>query len=175
MKHLETSATAALDLKAVSDTGEFEGYASRFNEVDLGNDSVQPGAFAKSLKARPAAKVKLLRQHDQSEPIGVFTDIAEDSVGLFVKGRLILDTARGRETHALMRAGALDTFSIGYKAKSPRMVKGVRLLDEVDLYEISIVTFGMLPSATVSSVKSSNNSFSALVEAINAGRAHFKD
>lgn len=161
-----------LDTKAVGEDGIFTGYASRFGEVDLGRDAVQSGAFTKSLAARPARRVKMLREHDQREPIGTWTEIAEDGVGLRVTGKLVLDTVKGRETHALMKAGALDGLSIGYRTKASRMdkAKGVRLLDEVDLHEISIVTFGMLPSATVTSVKSS--SFSQLVAAINAARAN---
>lgn len=161
-----------LDTKAVGDDGIFTGYASRFGEVDLGRDVVQSGAFTKSLAARPAHRVKMLREHDQHEPIGTWTEIAEDGTGLRVTGKLVLDTVKGRETHALMKAGALDGLSIGYRTKASRMdkAKGVRLLDEVELHEISIVTFGMLPSATVTSVKSS--SFSQLVAAINAARAN---
>ncbi|TCK27987.1 prohead peptidase [Ancylobacter aquaticus] len=160
------------DTKAISDDGTFAGYASRFGEVDLGRDVVQSGAFTKSLTARPAPRVKMLREHDQREPIGVWTELAEDGNGLRVAGRLVLDTVKGRETHALMKAGALDGLSIGYRTKASRLdkAKGVRLLDEVDLHEISIVTFGMLPSATITSVKSS--SFSQLVAAINAARAN---
>lgn len=176
MKQAPETKTLAIDLKAVTNDGQFEGYASVFGEVDLGQDSVSPGAFAKSLKTRPAARVKMLRQHDQTEPIGVFSDIVEDAKGLKVKGKLILETVKGRETHALMKAGALDGLSIGYATKSARYdkAKGVRLLDELELHEISVVTFPMLPSATVSSVKS-QTSFSALVAAINAGRAQLQD
>ncbi|MFG1399908.1 HK97 family phage prohead protease [Roseixanthobacter pseudopolyaromaticivorans] len=160
-----------LDTKAVFEDGLFHGYASLFGEVDLGRDAVSSGAFRKSLAERPANRVKMLREHDQREPIGIWTEIVEDTKGLRVSGRLILDTVLGRETHALMKAGALDGLSIGYRTKAARRDKarGVRLLDEVDLHEISVVTFAMLPSATVTSVKS--NSFSELVAAINAARA----
>lgn len=178
MKQAPETKTVALDLKAVDDEGRFEGYASVFGEVDLGQDVVSAGAFTKSLKARPAARVKLLRQHDQSEPIGVFSDIVEDAKGLRVKGKLILETAKGRETHALMKAGALDGLSIGYATKSARYdkAKGVRMLDEVELHEISVVTFPMLPSATVSSVKNyTPNQFQQLIAAINSARANFQD
>ncbi|MBB6299417.1 HK97 family phage prohead protease [Rhizobium leucaenae] len=169
----ETGAQIALDVKAVHEDGSFEGYASRFGEVDLGRDAVQPGAFTKSLRERPASRVKMLREHNRAEPVGVFTEIAEDATGLHVKGRLILDTVKGRETYTLMKAGALDTMSIGYRTKSSRLdkVKGVRLLDEVDLHEISIVTFGMLPTATVTSVKSDNNTLRAIADVLNAARA----
>ena len=172
----ETGATLNLDLKAVSDDGLFVGYASIFGDVDLGRDAVQPGAFTKSLASRPASRVKMLREHDPGEPIGVWTEIAEDGKGLRVTGKLILDTVKGRETHALMKAGALDSLSIGYRTKSARLdkAKGVRLLDEVELHEISVVTFAMLPSATITAVKSTNST-SAIIAAIEAARANLKD
>lgn len=168
----ETGATLELDIKAVSDDGLFVGYASKFDERDLGGDIVQRGAFAKSLASRPAARVKMLAQHDQREPIGTWSEIVEDDIGLKVTGRIVLGTTKGRETHALMKAGAIDGLSIGYQTKSARFdkVRGVRLLDEVELHEISVVTFPMLPSATVTTVKSQTDN-SAIVAAIEAARA----
>lgn len=166
---------AELDIKAVGDDGLFHGYASLFGVEDLGRDVVSAGAFTKSLKARPAARIKMLREHDIANPIGVWDEVAEDAKGLRVKGRLILDTALGRETHSLLKAGALDQLSIGYRTKSARhdKVKGIRLLDELELHEISVVTFAMLPSATVSSVKHySPTQFQQLVAAINGARAN---
>src|SRR5262245_47626859 len=120
-----------LDLKAVSDEGEFTGYASTFNNADLGRDVVLPGAFGKSIVRRPAGKVKMLRQHDPDEPIGVWLDLAEDRKGLRAKGKIILETVKGRETHALMRAGALDGLSIGFRSIKDRFdrAKGLRLLE----------------------------------------------
>lgn len=162
-----------LDTKDVGDDGTFHGYASLFGVTDLGRDSVQRGAFTKSLSTRPASRVKMLRQHDEREPIGVWTEIVEDTKGLRVSGQLVLETVRGKETHALLKAGALDSLSIGYRTKAARLdkAKGVRLLDEVELHEISIVTFGMLPSATVHAVKSNGTTqFRALVSAINDAR-----
>ena len=145
-----------LDVKAVTAEGEFEGYASVFNIEDLGKDIVLPGAFTKSLQRRPASKVKMLRGHDPGDPVGIWTDLVEDSKGLRAKGRLILETVRGRETHVLMKAGALDGLSIGYRSLKDRFDrgKGVRLLEEIDLPEISVLAFPMNPRATVSRVKS---------------------
>lgn len=152
----ENGIAIELDVKAISDEGVFTGYASTFNNEDLGKDVVLPGAFTKSLERRPAGRVKLLRGHDQSEPIGVWTDIREDAKGLRATGKLILDTVKGRETYALMKAGAMDGLSIGFRSLKDTFdrVKGVRFLKELDLPEISIVTFPMNPRATVSTVKS---------------------
>lgn len=144
-----------LDVKAITAEGEFKGYASIFNNEDLGRDVVMPGAFAKSLARRPAGRVKMLREHSTAEPIGIWTNLVEDSKGLRAEGRLILDTTKGRETHALMKAGALDGLSIGYRTLKDRFDrgKGIRYLEELDLPEISIVTFPMNPRATVQDVK----------------------
>lgn len=160
-----------IDTKAVQDGGEFTGYASNFGVLDSHREIVNSGAFSKSLAARPAQKVKMLRSHDQSTPIGVWTLLEEDGIGLKASGRLILDTALGRETHALMKAGALDGLSIGFRTVRDRMdrTKGARILEEVDLWEISVVTFPSNPQSTVTAVKSST--FSELVAAINAARA----
>ena len=146
----------ALDLKSVSATGEFEGYASLFGREDLGRDVVVRGAFAESLTQRGARGIRMLFQHDPGQPIGVWDDIREDSKGLFARGRLMGDVARAREVMSLMKAGALDGLSIGFKAlKARRDAKsGVRRLEKIDLWEISIVTFPMLPDARVASVKS---------------------
>lgn len=139
----------------VDETGVFEGYASLFGLADLAKDVVQPGAFAKSLAARGPRGVRMLWQHDPSEPIGTWLVLAEDARGLRVRGRLNRAVGRAREIHALMREGAIDGLSIGYrvtKAAAER-ASGKRLLHEVDLWEISIVTFPMLPAARVAAVK----------------------
>ena len=144
-----------LDTKAVNAEGEFEGYGSVFNNEDYGRDVMVAGAFTKSLARRPAGKVKLLRQHYSDEPIGIWLDLVEDSKGLKGRGKLILDTVKGRETHALMRAGALDGLSIGFRTLKDRFdrQKGIRFVEEVDLVEISVVTFPANPKAVVSAVK----------------------
>jgi HK97 family phage prohead protease len=151
----ETGFAFDLDVKAVTAEGEFAGYASIFNNADLGRDIIVPGAFTKSLSQRPAAKVKMLLQHDPSEPIGIWLDLTEDQKGLRARGKLILETTKGRETHALMRAGALDGLSIGFRTLKDRFdrAKGIRYVEEVDLPEVSVVTFPLNPRATVSSVK----------------------
>lgn len=137
--------------------GSFEGYGSIFNNKDLGNDVVVQGAFRKSLRRTGAKGVKLLYQHKSDMPIGVFESIKEDEQGLKVKGKLALGTQAGREAYELMKMGALDGLSIGfrvspkgqeYDGKSKR-----RYIKEVDLMEISLVTFPMNPQARVRSVK----------------------
>ncbi len=153
MKH-ETKSVAC-DLKAVEADGTFSGYASRFGVVDLGRDLVLPGAFRESLAQRGTKSIKLLFQHDPSEPIGVWLELREDAGGLFVRGRILPEIARGREILALMRAGALDGLSIGFRAVEGRSDSktGVRKLSKIDLWEISVVTFPMQPETRIAAVK----------------------
>ena len=173
----EQGFTLELDLKSVTDEGVFSGYASTFNNEDYGRDVVLPGAFAKSLSRRPASKVKMLRGHDTTDPIGIWTDLKEDAKGLRATGKIILDTSRGRETYALLKAGALDGLSIGFRTIKDRFdrAKGVRYLEEVDLAEISVVTFPMNSLATVQAVKSTDpDRARALVSAIHQLTERFK-
>ncbi|WP_299030704.1 HK97 family phage prohead protease [uncultured Sulfitobacter sp.] len=131
---------------------EIKGYASFFGDVDQGNDVVQKGAYAASLKALRAARrgVKMLWQHDPAQPIGVWDEVREDARGLFVKGRILQSVEKGREAIALIDAGAIDGLSIGYRTvKATKNTKGQRLLQELELWEVSLVTFPMLPSARV--------------------------
>lgn len=134
---------------AMDGEARIEGYASLFGEADQGGDIVQPGAYAASL-ARGAARVKMLWQHDPAQPIGIWEEVREDAKGLWVKGRLLDATQRGREAAALVQAGAIDGLSIGYRTKrAAKDGKGRRLLSELELWEVSLVTFPMLPSARV--------------------------
>ena len=140
---------------AVDEEGVFSGYASLFGVTDLAKDRVEKGAFAKSIAARGAAGIRMLFQHDPNEVIGQWLEIREDARGLFVKGRLATEVARAREVLALMRAQALDGLSIGFKTvrSGKDAATGARQILEADLWEISVVTFPMLPSARVHDVK----------------------
>jgi len=147
---------AGLALQAVEIDGSFSGYASLFGVPDLGRDVVERGAFARSLARRGVSGIRMLYQHDPAEPIGVWTTIREDARGLYVEGRLAKGVKRAREVLDLMREQALDGLSIGFrtvKAKAEAK-SGLRRIVEADLWEISVVTFPMLPGARVASVKS---------------------
>ncbi len=136
----------------VTDGTVIEGYASFFGLADQGNDVVQKGAYARSLKrlAERGGRVKMLWQHDPAQPIGVWDEVREDERGLYVKGRILVDVEKGREAVALIAAGAIDGLSIGYRTISAEKDgKGRRLLGELELWEVSLVTFPMLPEARV--------------------------
>lgn len=137
---------------SVEDGAVIAGYASVFGVADRGNDVVERGAYAASLKRLKEAgrSVKMLWQHDPAEPIGVWDEVREDEKGLFVKGRLLPDVARAREAQALIAAGAIDGLSIGYRTlRATKDEAGRRRLAELELWEVSLVTFPMLPEARV--------------------------
>lgn len=145
-----------LHLKSIDNQGVFAGYASVFNMVDNQRDVIQRGAFSRTLKGR-VGDIKLLWQHQQDEPIGIFSKIFEDTRGLYVEGKLLLDVQRALEAHTLLKAGALSGLSIGYSpirySIDPK--SGVRTIFEVDLWEISLVTFPANAAANVTVVKQS--------------------
>ena len=139
------------------DEGTFTGLASTFGNRDLVGDIIERGAFAKSLKRRPADKIKLLHQHSTDKVLGVLEEAEETQRGLKIKGRLALGTQLGAETLELLRMGALDALSIGFSVPKGGAVfdddRGVRILKEIDLFEISIVTFPANERARITGVK----------------------
>ncbi|HHX4865757.1 MULTISPECIES: HK97 family phage prohead protease [Acinetobacter calcoaceticus/baumannii complex] len=147
-----------LEIKAVQEDGFFSGYGAVFGNIDWYNDVILPGAFTASI-AKWRAKNKMppvLWNHNESEPIGVYTNIYEDEKGLYVEGKLLIDDVpRAKSTHALLKAGAIDGLSIGYSTKKAnQQTNGVRELVEVDLSEISIVTQPANERSLITSVKS---------------------
>ncbi len=142
-------------IKSTSDEGHIEGYASVFNVVDEQGDNVIPGAFKKAIeKFKSTNKMpKMLWQHDTKKPIGVWEEIEETEHGLFVKGRILLDLKYGREAWSLLKNKAIDGLSIGYKTTKRARGKNSSLLNDIDLLEISIVTFPACPDASVETVK----------------------
>jgi len=135
--------------------GTIEGYASLFGEIDQARDMMMPGAFAQTLRQRGLRKIPMLFQHDPSEPVGIWLELREDFRGLWARGKLIPDVARARELLALLRANAIDGLSIGYRTVRGRIDPRTRIrkLYQVDLWEISIVTFPLLAGARIDAVK----------------------
>ncbi|OSP54347.1 HK97 family phage prohead protease [Pseudoruegeria sp. SK021] len=162
------------DIK-IKDGAEIAGYASLFGAMDQGGDVVARGAYAASLQRMKASgrAVKLLWQHDPTQPIGIWDDVHEDERGLHVKGRLLTDVARGREAIALIEAGAIDGLSIGYRTiRASKDDSGRRVLSEVELWEVSLVTFPMLPTARIGAKSEdlSDRLFRDLAEVVNDAR-----
>jgi len=141
----------------IGDDGTFIGYGSIFDNIDSYKDIVKKGAFKKTLNERK--NIKMLWQHDSREPIGIFTKVYEDDVGLVVEGKIALDVRRGAEAYSLMKLGAIDGLSIGYSTivSEYDSKTGIRDLKELKLYEVSVVTFPANEKSTIDSVKSMDN------------------
>lgn len=150
--------TKAFDLhvKDVSDEGTFTGYGAMFNNLDRVGDIIVPGAFTKTLArhAKDKSSPIMLWHHNPADPIGVWEGLEEDSKGLKGRGRLVLETARGREAHALLKAGAIRGLSIGYQTIKSAPDGNARKLHELELVEISLTAVPANPKAIVTSVKS---------------------
>lgn len=146
-----------LTIKA-NEAGVVEGYGAVFGNIDLYSDVVAAGAFAKSIDVHIKAGTMpaMLWQHNANEPIGVWTEMAEDANGLRVKGQLALNTTRGKEAHELMKMGALNGLSVGFITEQYEydVDTDVRTITEANLWEVSTVTFPANTKARVLSVKS---------------------
>lgn len=150
---------ATLELKA-EDGGESDehltvsGYGSVFGVKDNGNDIVMPGAFRDSIAS--GRKPKMLWQHDPDQPIGAWDEIREDENGLYMKGRISKLAAKGAEVAALVKMGAIEGLSIGYRTNEYEMDvdEGIRKLTKLDLWETSVVTFPMNELANIYAMKS---------------------
>jgi len=151
--HASDSLTFDWELKSISENGRFAGYASVFNTIDNQNDIIFQGAFANTIKKN--ANIKLLWQHKTNEPIGVFSYMREDAKGLYVEGKLLLDVQRAKEAYALLQEGAIEGLSIGYKVINSDIDThtGTRAIKELDLFEISLVTFPANSDAKITQIK----------------------
>lgn len=147
---------AALEIKSDDEDDEYlyiSGYGSVFNNVDGGGDVVMPGAFKECIGM--GRKPKMLWQHDASQPIGTWDSMREDASGLYVKGRISKRASKAAEVAALVKMGAVDGLSIGYRTQEYEMdmEAGTRKLTKLDLWEISVVTFPMNDLAGIYAMK----------------------
>lgn len=134
--------------------GIFSGYGAVFENVDSGGDIIEPGAFAKALAAG-WERVKILALHNDCWlPIGKPLELREDEKGLFLKAK-ISDTSMGKDIKILLKDGVLNELSIGYEPVVFEFDQaGIRHLKEVDLWEVSVVTWAMNPEAVITDYKS---------------------
>ncbi len=146
-----------LDLKRLDETGQIEGMGSVFNNVDQGGDIVDPSAFDATLKeyGLKGSMPKMLWQHDPTAVIGVWEDMHVVDEGLHVRGRILKDVSKGLEAYTLLKNRAMDGLSIGYSVRDFEYEGDgrVRRLKDIDLWEVSVVTFPMNREATVTGVK----------------------
>ncbi len=158
----------------VAEGHRISGYASVFGQRDKGGDTVLPGAYTASLKrlAARGERVRMLWQHDPAQPIGIWDEVREDDHGLHVSGRLLPDVARAREAQALLEAGAVDGLSIGYRTLRAEAVPGGgRKLVELELWEVSLVTFPMQVEARIATKSGLLADMAGLRAQIQAARA----
>lgn len=153
------SPTFEIKRASVETDGTFAGYASTFNgPADAYGDIIAPGAFTKSLQKHKAEGTQpaMLWQHAPDEPIGTWTAITEDSHGLVVSGQLATKTRRGAEALDLLRQKALNGLSIGFVVPTGGATNGPngRRLTELELWEVSLVTFPANTAARVIEVRS---------------------
>lgn len=143
-----------MEIKEISEEGYFSGYGSIFDVVDDWDDVIVRGAFAETLQNKTPV---MLWQHDSAEPIGVYERIREDEIGLWLEGRLLLDIEKGREAHILLKNRVIRGLSIGFLPLAweweTRDNTRVRVLKDIDLWEVSLVTFPANPKAVVDEVK----------------------
>ncbi|AVH37016.1 HK97 family phage prohead protease [Pseudomonas monteilii] len=153
---MRSNLEAPFELKAADDAGNFEGYAAVFNNIDLGDDVILPGAFTK-VKTTRAGRLKLALFHDLTRLVGS-AEFTQDDHGLYIKGRVNLAVSYARDAYELMKEGTLDSMSIGFNtilaAYEERDGRSVRIIKQAELWEASLVPFGMNPDAQVTDVKS---------------------
>ena len=144
-----------IEIKGIDQEGKFSGYASTFGNKDLVGDIVQKGAFLNTLR-KGADKVLMLWQHDSDKIVGEFTKLHEDEKGLFFEGQLFIkNIQQATEAHFLMLKRLIKSVSIGFRIEEKAFDQNNnRLLKEIDLIEISLVTFPANPEATIDRVKS---------------------
>lgn len=155
MQKRQTHRDFSLEIKEITEEGKFSGYGAVFDNIDDWDDVIVRGAFSKSLSEKTPV---MLWQHKSAEPIGIYERLREDDIGLWIEGRLLLDLEKGREAYILLKNQAIRGLSIGFMPLAweyeIRDGRHIRVLKEIDLWEISLVTFPANPKALVDDVKS---------------------
>ena len=154
--------------------GIFSGYGAVFGNVDSGGDIVEHGAFTKTL-AKGWERVKILALHnDAILPIGKPMELREDENGLYLRAK-ISDTATGRDVKTLIKDGVLSELSIGYE---PVVFEydgnQMRHLKELELFEISVVTWAMNEQAVITDYKSMQRRADEIRDAVRVGSEYLK-
>ena len=153
-------------------TGVITGYGSVFGNVDSWGDVVEKGAFLRTIEQR---NIPILWQHNSDEPIGLWDEISEDDYGLKMRGHLLIDdVAKAKEAYALVKSGVVNGLSIGYIPKDYSYdVENYRHISDVNLYEVSLVTFPANEKAIITDIKSDDLNIRRAEKAlVDAGFSH---
>lgn len=145
--------------------GAFSGHGAVFGNIDLGNDVIKSGAFSKTLQewAKKGQLPQLLWYHNNEEIIGEWTKMEEDDRGLYVEGKLWVNgesrIERAVQAYNVIKSNSVRGLSIGYRVKDQEIQENndgtiVRILKEIELFEVSIAPWSMNPQASVTGVKS---------------------
>jgi HK97 family phage prohead protease len=167
---------APVELRLAADNpGLIEGYAAVWGARDAFGDVLRPGAFTRSLAAHSAAGTRplMLRNHDPDRIIGAWQTVIEDAKGLRVAGALVLENRDGADAHALLRAGAMDGLSIGFRTVKAAPGSGGRIVHDVELIEVSLVGRPAQPLARITAVRS-DAGFAPLLQAIRHATARLR-
>lgn len=140
--------TLELEIKSVAEDGTFEGWAAVYQNIDSQGDRIVPGAFS----SENGKQVPLLWAHKRDEVAGVGT-LEDRAEGLFIKGRLLLDTTCGREAYARLKAGAARGLSVGFELLKHAREGAVRLIQAARMVEVSLTAFPANREALVTAVK----------------------
>jgi HK97 family phage prohead protease len=142
----------------------FSGYASAFGGVDSYGDTIQKGAYEKTLSERNGRPIRMRWNH-YGDVIGKWTNMYEDDRGLYVEGELTPGHSKASDVFALLKHGAIDGLSIGYRVNAfEQLSQDRRLLKEIDLIEISVVEEPADLNARIGEVKSALEKANSLKE-----------
>jgi Escherichia/Staphylococcus phage prohead protease len=164
----------ALEFKAaeIGSDGSFTGYGAVFGNLDHHADVISKGAFAANVAAHKDRPVALLWHHNQARPIGTVKSLAEDGTGLLVHGKFSLSTSEGRNAYGHAKEGSARGLSIGYQVPpggAERGKGGVRILNRLDVHEISLTPLPANPLARITGVKTMLSSSGDIARVLQQG------
>jgi HK97 family phage prohead protease len=152
------------EIKSIEEDGTIKGLGSVFDDnPDEYGDIVVKGAFKKSIRkgGRNGTGFPMLWQHNSDEPIGKWVSLKETNEGLELIGKITRGVQKAEEAYLLMKDEVVQALSIGYDTRNGAVEfdheKGIRYLKEVNLWEISAVTFPAKTTAVVTDVKNIKN------------------
>lgn len=156
MKELENKAFAVpVELKEAGEDGilHLTCYGLAFGNVDSYGDIILPTACNRFLKSEDAKRVRFCTMHDMHTVVGKIVSMEADDYGLKLEVD-ILPTAAGKDLQILLKAGAIDEFSIGYLTEEADYDReGHRLLKDITIWEVSAVSRAANPKAVVTDMK----------------------